>query len=123
MLGLAAATICVLVSCGSDTDATTVTAETTDTQDEMDRAAEMALYHAELDAFVAAFRAGYPELARNRNDASIAHIAIEPCIDLANGADEQTVTATIPALAEYRGTIPTPEQMQQIYTLVVPVCP
>lgn len=125
-LGLGAATICALVSCGSDTDttdATTATSETTDAQDQMDRAAEIARYHTELNAFVAAFRAGYPKLAQNRNDASIEHIAIEPCIDLANGVDEQTVTATIAALAENQGTIPTPEQTQQIYTLVVPVCP
>lgn len=125
VIALAAATVGALVSCGSDTDpdATTATAETTGAVEERDRAAVMARYHADLNAFVAVFRARYPELAGNRNDASIKHIAIEPCIDLDNGVDEQTVIATIAELAENRGTAPTPEQTQQIYTLVVPVCP
>jgi len=124
-IGAAAVTICALVSCGpdTDTDATTATPGTAGIQDQTDRAAEMARYNAALDAFVAAFRTRYPELAQNRNDASIQHIAIEPCIDLATGVDEQTVTETITTLAEYEGTFPTPEQTQQIYALVVPVCP
>lgn len=127
MVGLAAATVCALVACGSDTDtdteATTATSQAPGAVEDVDRAAEMARYHADLNAFVAVFRARYPELARNRNDASIEHIAIEPCIDLANGVDEQAVTAIIAELAENQGTIPTTEQTQQIYTLVVPVCP
>ncbi|QHE72733.1 hypothetical protein [Rhodococcus sp. WAY2] len=123
-----AAALWVLVACGSGTDTefrdtTTASPETAGTQDERDRAAEMARYNADLAAFVAAFRTRYPELASNRNDDSIAHIAIEPCIDLANGADEPTVTATITAQAENRGTLPTPEQTQQIYRLVAPICP
>ncbi|MFD7011500.1 hypothetical protein [Rhodococcus jostii] len=68
-------------------------------------------------------RGRYPDLAIHRNDALIKHIAIEPCIDLANGVDEQTVIAAIGELAENRGTAPTTEQTQQIYTLVGPVCP
>ncbi|ABG99416.1 conserved hypothetical protein (plasmid) [Rhodococcus jostii RHA1] len=125
VIGLAAATVGALVSCSSDTDpdATTATSETTGAVEDMDRAAVMDRYHADLNAFVAMFRARYPDLAVDRNDASIEHIAIEPCIDLANGVDEQTVLATIAEQAENRGTAPTPEQTQQIYTLVVPVCP
>ncbi|AWK74930.1 hypothetical protein CBI38_28580 [Rhodococcus oxybenzonivorans] len=123
-----AAALWVLVACGSGTDTkfgdtTTAPPEAAGAQDERDRAAEIARYNADLAAFVAAFRTRYPELASNRNDDSIAHIAIEPCIDLANGADEQTVTATITTQAENRGTLPTPEQAQQIYRLVEPICP
>ncbi|MFV9455345.1 hypothetical protein ACNJ7E_18115 [Rhodococcus sp. NM-2] len=122
------AALWVLVACGSGTgtesgDTSAAPAETAGAQDGRDRAAEMARYNADLAAFVAAFRSRYPELASNRNDESIAHIAIEPCIDLANGADEQTVTTTIADQAENRGTLPTPEQAQQIYRLVEPICP
>ncbi|MEU2006910.1 hypothetical protein ACH47B_37550 [Rhodococcus sp. NPDC019627] len=124
-----AAALWVLIACGSGTDTesgditTASAAETIGAQDKRDRAAEMARYNADLAAFVAAFRTRYPQLASNRNDDSIAHIAIEPCIDLGNGADEQAVTATIAAQAENRGTVPTPEQVQQIYRLVEPICP
>jgi hypothetical protein len=77
---------------------------------------------AKLAAFVASFRTGYAELAEDRNDESIEHIVIESCIDIANGADEQTVTANT-TLAENEGTTPTAEQAGQIYRLVVPACP
>lgn len=118
--------LCVLAACGTDTgsgDITSAPTEVTGAGVEGDRAAEMARYHADLAAFVAEFRTRYPELAQGRNDESIEHVVIEPCIDLANGVDQQAVTTTIADQADNRGTRATPEQIQQIYRLIEPLCP
>ncbi|WP_016881832.1 MULTISPECIES: hypothetical protein [Rhodococcus] len=52
VIGVAAATVGAVVSCSSDThpDATTATSETTGAVEEMDRAAVMDRYHADLNA-------------------------------------------------------------------------
>lgn len=47
-----------------------------------------------LGAFVAAFRARYPELAREREDSSIETIAVRSCEDIAHALDEQASPPT-----------------------------
>lgn len=119
-VAITAAVLCGLIACGSDDSADSHTQLSAATSAE---SGDRGFDDATLAAFVASFRTGYPNLAEGRNDPSIEHIAIEPCIDLANGADKQTVTATITTWAENDGTVPTADQAEQIYLLVVPTCP
>jgi hypothetical protein len=75
-----------------------------------------------LAAFVAAFRAQYPELAQERQDNSIENIAVRSCEDITYGVDEQRVSAEIRSLASHNGTEPNPTDVRRIYNLVIPAC-
>lgn len=77
---------------------------------------------AQVAAFVATFRARYPEFAVDRNDAEIAGIATESCDDLGNHVDPDAVSSRIVDRAEYEGRMPTAEQAREIYGLVDTVC-
>lgn len=85
-VGTAAAVLCVLTACGDDDSADdhNLLSSAVTSAGSGDRGFD----DAALAGFVASFRTGYTELAEDRNDDSIEHIAIESCIDLANGADE-----------------------------------
>ena len=76
-----------------------------------------------LAAFVAAFRARYPELARERKDSSIETIAVRSCEDIAHGLDEQRISTEIRSLASYNGTEPNQTDVRGIYEMVTPLCP
>lgn len=77
---------------------------------------------AHVAAFVATFRARYPELAVDRNDAEIAGIATQSCDDLGNHVDPDAVSSRIVDRAEHEGRMPTGEQSREIYGLVETVC-
>jgi hypothetical protein len=76
-----------------------------------------------LAAFVAAFRARYPELARERKDSSIETIAVRSCEDIAHGLDEQRISTEIRSLASHNGTEPNQTDVRGIYEMVTPLCP
>lgn len=78
---------------------------------------------AKLAAFVVAFRTGYSQLSEDRDDASIEKIVLTSCNDLANGADQQQVTANIRTLAANKGTDVSQDQAERIYDMVTPACP
>ncbi|MGG7100132.1 hypothetical protein [Rhodococcus sp. 24CO] len=78
---------------------------------------------AKLASFVVAFRAGYSELAQDRDDSSIELIVLQSCEGIANGVDEQQVTDEIRTLAAHNGNEPTQDQAEQIYDMVTPACP
>jgi len=74
-------------------------------------------------AFVASFRAQYPQLAVDRDDGDIAEIATESCEDLGNHVDADAVSSRIVARAAHAGRTPTAEQSREIFGLVATVCP
>jgi len=78
---------------------------------------------ARVAAFVASFRAQYPQLTVDRDDGDIAEIATESCEDLGNHVDADAVSSRIVARAGHAGRTPTAEQSREIYGLVATVCP
>ncbi|WP_137874783.1 hypothetical protein [Rhodococcus sp. Q] len=72
--------------------------------------------------FVAAFRAGYPDLSEGRDDAAIEDIYAETCAAIDANVDEATVVSELQVRAGNGGTEATPEQAQQIYNIAKPLC-
>ena len=116
-LAIAAAGILTLAACGSD--------DGTDNpeNDSVVESADSTVDKVKLAAFVAAFRTGYSELARDRSDADIEKIVTDSCARLAAGTDRATVTVELETLAAHAGTTPTPDQAENIYRLLAPACP
>ena len=112
---------------GLVTPPTGMITETTTTADTSTSAATSTEPHrldeAKLAAFVAALRARYPELAREREDTSIETIAVRTCEDITDGLDEQRLATDIRSLASHDGTEPNETDAQHIYQMVTPVCP
>ncbi len=73
-------------------------------------------------AFVAAFRAGYPDLSEGRDDAAIEDIYAETCAAIDANVDESTVVSELQVRAGNNGTEATQEQAQQIYNIAKPLC-
>lgn len=124
-----AVALCVLTACGSgeSNDPTppisSIAPSVGSALQSAQKSVEEKFDDAKLVVFVTAFRARYAHLAEGRNDESIEHIAIESCIDIARGADEQAVTEQIVSLAENGSTRPSREQADRIYDLVRLTCP
>ncbi|MFD1811492.1 hypothetical protein [Rhodococcus gannanensis] len=72
--------------------------------------------------FVAAFRAGYSDLAEGRDDAAIEDIYAETCAAIDANVDEATVVSELQVRAGNGGTEATPQQAQQIYNIAKPLC-
>ncbi|EME20485.1 hypothetical protein [Rhodococcus triatomae] len=72
--------------------------------------------------FVAAFRAGYPDLAEGRDDAAIEDIYAETCAAVDANVDEATVVSELQVRAGNGGTEATQQQAQQIYNIAKPLC-
>jgi len=100
------------------TETTTTAATSAATSTETHR-----LDEAKLAAFIAAFRARYPKLAREREDTSIETIAVRTCEDITDGLDEQRLATDIRSLASHDGTEPNETDAQHIYQMVTPICP
>ncbi|MEZ7240817.1 hypothetical protein [Rhodococcus sp. GXMU-t2271] len=129
----ASAAAVVLVSCSSGDDAsnesdaarTTIGGAASSLASAASSVAERArgaFDEAKLATFVAAFRTGYPNLAADRDDASIEAIVIETCPLIDSGASDQEVIAKVGELAQNGDTAATEEQAGRISQLVRVAC-
>lgn len=111
-----AAVVCTLTACGSGEES------------EQPRSAAATSVNAVLEgaksaAFVASFKAAFPELARGRSDRDITSILDETCVDLQESRDQQDVQEDIKSRAENDETQPTDNQARQIYEMAEVACP
>ncbi|WP_305094297.1 hypothetical protein [Prescottella sp. R16] len=79
--------------------------------------------NAKLTTFVAAFRAAYPDLARDRDDDSIETIVKDTCTEREDGATDDELLAKVKDVAAYGGTAPSDEQADRILQMVKLACP
>ncbi|MFD6857337.1 hypothetical protein ACFWCF_08350 [Rhodococcus sp. NPDC060090] len=77
---------------------------------------------AKLGAFVAAFRAAYPNLSADRETQSIETIVTETCPLIEDGADDAEVNAKVGELAANGSAEPTDDQSARIAQLVRVAC-
>ncbi|WP_407444311.1 hypothetical protein [Rhodococcus sp. (in: high G+C Gram-positive bacteria)] len=75
-----------------------------------------------MSAFVGAFRAGYPQLAADRETSSIESIVTETCPLIEDGASDQEVNEKVGELAADGTSVPDDEQAARIAQLVRVAC-
>lgn len=76
-----------------------------------------------VQAFVAAFRAQFGELADGRDDTAITNLLTSTCTEIAGGADESSVVADLEIEAASGDSRPSTEQAQRIYDQARLACP
>lgn len=77
---------------------------------------------AKMSAFVGAFRAGYPQLAEDRETSSIETIVTETCPLIDGDASDQEVNEKVGELAANGSSVPDDEQAARIAQLVRIAC-